>query len=479
VEARPQRAIGYVRVSRVGGRSGDTFISPGLQEESIKRICAAEELKLVGVVQELDASGGDANRPLWNEAIQKIERGEAEALVVWNLSRFSRSLRDGLNAIERIEQAGGKLYSSEGNLGKLGRNIIIAVAEDERDRAKAGFYNAQQNALDRGIYISARIPFGYHRGPDRRLVPDPVTAPIVKEIFKRRINGVSWTDLARWAVEAHPEAPKTRKGIRDLVSNPAYIGQARGVGGLVNESAHEPIISKLDFDKASKRERALRTGTLKGATLLQGFAKCETCGQNLHVGWTAYKKGNEKTRETGYYCRNVLCADKAFIRSSVLDGYIEEQLLQNFDLSEARLKVTDDGSQLAAAEKALEEAEYDLSTWTDNVEGLKILGAAKWNEKAAELTTIRNAALQEVADLKSQKTADELPTRLSEVWQEWSLQSKREFIDKMIEKIVLEPAHRQPIPVQRRVMVFAKYDLTGAVETNDPYDVWEANRSEG
>jgi len=31
------KAIGYIRVSRVGGREGDSFLSPALQRQSIER----------------------------------------------------------------------------------------------------------------------------------------------------------------------------------------------------------------------------------------------------------------------------------------------------------------------------------------------------------------------------------------------------------------------------------------------------------
>ena len=111
------RAVGYVRVSRVGGREGDSFLSPELQRQSIARVCEREGLELVEVLEELDRSGGDAERPLWNAAIERVERGEVGAIVVWNLDRFSRSLVDALAAIGRIEAAGGRLYSEEGATG--------------------------------------------------------------------------------------------------------------------------------------------------------------------------------------------------------------------------------------------------------------------------------------------------------------------------------------------------------------------------
>jgi hypothetical protein len=66
----------------VGGRDGDSFLSPELQRQSIERVCQREGLELVDVVEELDC--------------------------------FSRSLPDALAAVQRIEGTGGRLYSEEG-----------------------------------------------------------------------------------------------------------------------------------------------------------------------------------------------------------------------------------------------------------------------------------------------------------------------------------------------------------------------------
>src|SRR6476659_573493 len=44
----------YIRVSRVGGREGERFISPALQRESIERVCQRENLNVVEWYEELD-----------------------------------------------------------------------------------------------------------------------------------------------------------------------------------------------------------------------------------------------------------------------------------------------------------------------------------------------------------------------------------------------------------------------------------------
>src|SRR6185503_10917818 len=45
-----------------------------LQRESIERICQREGLELLEVIEELDRSGGDASRPLWNRCIERRSR---------------------------------------------------------------------------------------------------------------------------------------------------------------------------------------------------------------------------------------------------------------------------------------------------------------------------------------------------------------------------------------------------------------------
>ena len=53
---------GVRRVSRVGGRGGDSFISPELQREQIALAAKREGLTVVDVLEELDASGVDRTR---------------------------------------------------------------------------------------------------------------------------------------------------------------------------------------------------------------------------------------------------------------------------------------------------------------------------------------------------------------------------------------------------------------------------------
>lgn len=68
------KGIGYFRVSRVGQREGDSFLSPTLQRESIERVCQREGIELIDVYEELDRSGG-ATRAAALEPRRRAHRG--------------------------------------------------------------------------------------------------------------------------------------------------------------------------------------------------------------------------------------------------------------------------------------------------------------------------------------------------------------------------------------------------------------------
>src|SRR4051794_30577699 len=109
--ARRLRLDGYVRVSDVAGRHGASFISPRMQRERIGAWCALYDARLLHVFEELDESGGRADRPMLLSALQRIEEGHSQGLVVAKIDRFGRSLQDALGHIDRIERAGGTFVS--------------------------------------------------------------------------------------------------------------------------------------------------------------------------------------------------------------------------------------------------------------------------------------------------------------------------------------------------------------------------------
>jgi DNA invertase Pin-like site-specific DNA recombinase len=98
------------------------------------------------------ASGGRWDRPELHALINQLREGDV--VVVWKLDRLSRSLKDVLTILERIEAAGAHFKSLTEQIdtstaaGRMMMQMVGAFAEFERamlrERTKQGLDNARQ-----------------------------------------------------------------------------------------------------------------------------------------------------------------------------------------------------------------------------------------------------------------------------------------------------------------------------------------------
>ena len=286
---------GYTRVSQVGDR-GERLLSPHFQTESIERWAEGHGHEVVMLPPELNESGGRDNRPILLDAIGRVESGDLDGIVVAKLDRLSRSLLGSLHMFKRIEAAGGQVVSVAEQLdcstpmGRKVRNDFMNNAEWEKAVKAEGLAHAREHAVARGIHVAGKTPFGYRRREDRILEPDPATAPIVRDMFRRRAAGESWPVIASAVSEARgrPIAPQS---IARMVRNRVYLGEARN-GAYVHPDAHEALIGRATFEAAQLDHPRPPRGK-RGAALLQGVIRCAGCGRLMvpttRAGARAYR----------------------------------------------------------------------------------------------------------------------------------------------------------------------------------------------
>jgi site-specific DNA recombinase len=82
---------GYVRVSAVREREGESFISPDVQREKIAAWATTKDHTIVRWHEELDVGGGKLDRPKLNLVMERIRSGETEGIAVAALDRMSRA----------------------------------------------------------------------------------------------------------------------------------------------------------------------------------------------------------------------------------------------------------------------------------------------------------------------------------------------------------------------------------------------------
>lgn len=130
--------IGYARVST---QSQDNKLQNGeLKKNGCERIFREK------------ASGGRWDRPQLHKMLEQLREGDV--VIVWKLDRLSRSLKDLLTILERIETAGAHFYSLTENIdtgsaaGRMMMQIVGSFAEFEREmfreRTLAGLASAKK-----------------------------------------------------------------------------------------------------------------------------------------------------------------------------------------------------------------------------------------------------------------------------------------------------------------------------------------------
>jgi site-specific DNA recombinase len=375
---------GYVRVSRVGGRSGERFISPDVQREQITAWADGRGAALTRVFEELDESGSRADRPLLSEAISRIEAGITDGLVVSKVTRFGRSLIDGLVLIERVRAAGGRFYSVVDGLdtgtdaGRLVLRIMLSMAEWDLDRIRADWATARERAVRRGVYAGAYVPVGYRKTRSGRLKPDPHAAPIVSEAFRRRASGESVPSLCRYlesqgALTGRGNPGWTPTTLYTVFERRVYLGELTYLD-VVNDHAHDPLIDPGTWQRA-QRPRQLTPRSAANPVLLGGFVRCATCSMTLTVA----RRVNRGEPYLMYHCRKYfsrgICAAPAYVNGEALDEYVVEVL---FGLLRRRRRPP--MVELARAEDRVAEAVSNLARYRDNDRLRAVLGERQFAE---------------------------------------------------------------------------------------------------
>ena len=267
--------FGYSRVSRVAGR--EHLISPELQQARIQAFADIRGWTVEMLPPELDVSGGKVSRPVLDSAIARIEAGEAEGVIVSQIDRLSRmQMASALGVIERIESAGGQVVAVAENVdpttpeGRMSRNVFLSLAAMQRERNAEALADAKARAVRLGIWPTNTVPYGYVKGPDRRLVPGD-TEPVV-QMFRDRAAGKSWRECA---------AP-TGLGlstVAKIVRNRVYLGELT-VGDWHNPTAHPPIVDRALWE-AAQIEHPSPVFTGGGEWLLKSIVRCGNCQRSM------------------------------------------------------------------------------------------------------------------------------------------------------------------------------------------------------
>jgi site-specific DNA recombinase len=370
----------YVRVSRVGGRGGESFISPDVQREQIQRWADYTGATILRWHEDLDQTGGKMSRPAFDEMMERITSGATGGVVVAKTDRFARTLVGALGALEALSEAGAAFVSVADSFdtstpsGKMALRMVLTFAEFERDRIKESWATAASKAMARGVHVSRGQYLGYDRDTAGRLIKNE-QAPLAREVFLRRAQRTTWWALANYLDEVAPRPDGkrwTHQNVKRMVGSRVYAGKAFR-SGMGEVDAQDPIVTLAEWEAANSVSGGrARTNGAGPQPLLAGIIRCAHCRYAMRLGYvTSKRKDGTVTKTATYQCSGKhtagRCPSPAHIRADDIEHLAEYRYL-TYHGESARALARPDLDRVAELEGQVEDLRERYDSWNDDDE---------------------------------------------------------------------------------------------------------------
>lgn len=194
----------YVRLSVEDNRESIT-----MQQYMLEKFISSQgDMQLSGIFCDNGETGTNFNRPDFERMMEEIRRRRIDCIVVKDLSRFGRNYVETGYYLEKIFPhlgvrfvAVNDSYDSAKDTG--GNELILSLKNLVNDLYAKDISQKIHSALETkqrsGEFIGAFPPYGYLKSPEdkHKLIIDPETAPVVREILSWVLEGHGIIQIAR------------------------------------------------------------------------------------------------------------------------------------------------------------------------------------------------------------------------------------------------------------------------------------------
>ena len=324
-------------------------------------------------------SGVSFERDGLQAMLQEVEAGRVATVITKDLSRLGRNYLKTGELIEIVFPENGVRYiaindgvdtAREDNEFTPLRNWFNEFyARDTSKKIRA----VKQAQAQKGERVNGEYPYGYIPDPNNRhhLIPDPDTAPIVKQLFALFVAGWRMCEIQNWLLDnqvltigalRYQRTGQARyqkamiapyvwpeKTIYDILARVEYLGHTitakthkvsyKSKKTRKNDEdsryffpdTHEPLIDKETFELAQKRI-ATRNRPTKSTEIdiFSGLLFCADCGHKMY-----YRQGvSIEPRKFCYTCGAY--RNRARTGSSCTSHYIRKSILLELVLEDMR-----------------------------------------------------------------------------------------------------------------------------------------------
>jgi DNA invertase Pin-like site-specific DNA recombinase len=163
------------------------------QTRELEQLAAKLNFSIAEILTE-SMSAKAPGRPVFNEMMQRLYRGEAAGIICWKLDRLARNSVDGGSIIWAIKQHGIKVMTPAQSYAREDDNIILmyiefGMAQKYVDDSSKNVKRGLKTKIENGWYPGV-APAGYLNHTDKlsgqnTLIKDPERFPLIRRMWTR------------------------------------------------------------------------------------------------------------------------------------------------------------------------------------------------------------------------------------------------------------------------------------------------------
>ena len=343
---------------------------------------------IIGTYVDRALSAKTDNRPEFQKMIKDSNKYLFDVVIVWKLDRFARNRYDSAHYKSLLRKNKVKVLSAteaiaEDSTGILLESLLEGYAEFfSAELSEKVIRGMTENAL-KCKYNGGSIPLGYMVDTEQHFQVDPVSAPLVLEIFTLYDEGATIKEIVDTLNERGIKTPRSKHITIDIIinmlKNRRYIGEYK-YRDVLTENGVPAIIPQDLFDRVQERmaknKKAPARKKAEDEYLLTTKLHCGKDGVFM-VGECGTSRN--KTVHRYYRCVNSkkkhIC-DKKPIKKELVENLViktimemlQDMSLVNFIVDKALELQSRESSDLPLLERQLRETEKAIDNMLNAIQ---------------------------------------------------------------------------------------------------------------